>query len=118
MIVRRTSLTLSILLILFAGGVWGEQKICTIDTVTKSINELDIIEKINQCEVNDILYWDLNGYVPLPQFKDLYTSKPTRRAAKLIADYCHQEKQITTSADLSIGVCTFVKSKKERNKIL
>jgi hypothetical protein len=90
---KRTSLILSFLL-LFAGGVWAEQKVCELDT--KNYPKID--SSIEKCLSGDIITW---------------RSSNVWHTTFIVSRYCHQEKQITIGRETSAGVCTYTGKKLE-----
>ena len=95
-------LVLSIMVLGGAGGVYAEQKIvysehriCNINVAT--INEA--WDKLHSCKINDIVDWNLTRLV--------YLGKYDGSMATEIIAHCNQAMQITASADLKRGVCTY-----------
>ena len=84
---KRTSLTLSILL-LFAGGVYAEPKTCEVNADSTE----EIRETIKKCWSGDILYWRTANFL---------------NGVLISARYCNQEKQITVDSEFQKGVCTY-----------
>ena len=88
--------------LLMASGVYAEQKACHV-TWVETFN--DIALDMRNCKSGDVITWS-------GQYMDKNAAfRKTEYGRHVVAYYCHQEKQITTNADLSQGVCTYTGKK-------
>ena len=101
--------------LLMSIGVYAEQRVCelkgfefNLSTASLEVASLRILSKLSDmnCKSGDILTWDMTPTdVQLRLLDEIFARHTVSRA--IVSMHCHQEKQITTSEDLALGVCTW-----------
>ena len=100
--------------LLISIGVYAEQRVCelkgsefNLSTASLEVASLRILSKLSDmnCKSGDILTWVMTPTDVQMQTMDIRGRHVMGRT--IVSMYCHQEKQITTSQDLTIGVCTW-----------
>ena len=100
--------------LLMSIGVYAEQRVCelkgsefNLSTASLEVASLRILTKLSDmnCKSGDILTWVMTPTTVQMQTTDIRGRRVIGHA--IVSMYCHQEKQITVNADLTIGVCTW-----------
>ena len=91
---KKILLTLGLML---STNAWASPMVCDVEIFSGSENAF--IDTRN-CKSGDILSWSSISLKDNPVRK-------TKTGRYIVAHYCHQEKNITTSPDFGVGVCTY-----------